>query len=155
MSLPVKPPLVIPLVTHRGPEPEGVPRGRAFWSAFSLQQLPHLPLAKRTLAVQLPCLDGASLSQGEHKHEKNEHFYNVQSHRRAFLLQFSLELQFNISSCLPTTHSDHQTRVSCYGLLHKARGTETSKPLCTCEETVIFVLVTGHREARLAVFPGM
>lgn len=135
MSLPVKPPLVIPLVTHRGPEPEGVPRGRAFWSAFSLQQLPHLPLAKHTLAVQLPCLDGASLSQGEHKHEKNEHFYNVQSHRRAFLSQFSLELQFNISSCFPTTHSDHQTRVSCYGLLHKAHVAQRLLNLCALVKT--------------------
>lgn len=118
MSLPVKPLLVTSLVTLRGPEYEGM--GRAFWTAFSLQQLPHLPLAKHTVSA-LPGWD--SLSQGEHKHEANEHFYNVQTQRCAFLLQFFSEPQLNSSSCTPTTHSDHQTRVSSYGLLHKAHVT--------------------------------
>lgn len=85
MSLLVKPPLVTSLVTLRGPEYEGRVWGRAFWTAFSLQQLPHLPLAKHTVSA-LPGWD--SLSQGEHKHEANEHFYNVQTQRCAFLLQF-------------------------------------------------------------------
>lgn len=45
-------------VTLRGPEHEGAPREMAFWSAFSLQQLPHLPLGKHPgCAAALPGWD--------------------------------------------------------------------------------------------------